>query len=126
MKAWIVRFVSAAVVALVLMAPAWSQGGVRTERVALDLDVRPGDQADTYVLTARIKDLDTNLILAAPHVVFGLGDDAYSVSRLPTGEEIRLQVWVPESRDQTELKVELVRDGEVAVSSSAKVRLGGG
>jgi hypothetical protein len=125
MKVWIVRLVAVAALVALLLSPLWAQGGVRTERVSIDLDVRPADEAGKFVMTARVKDLSTNLVLAAPHIVFNLGDEAYSTSRLPTGEEIRLRVWVPATRDQTEFTAELVRRGDVAVSTSAKVRLGG-
>ncbi len=114
-----------AVVCLVAISvsPGIAQRGAVTERVGIDLDLRPGSEEGTFVLTARVKDLGTELVLAAPHVVFGLGDEAYSASRLPSGEEIRLRVWVPETTDQIELVAEILRDGEVVFSSNSKIRL---
>ena len=110
------------VLILVAISPGVAQRGAVTERVSVDLDVRPGEADGTFVLTARVKDLGTQLVLAAPHVVFNLGDEAYSASRLPTGEEIRLRIWVPPSKDQAEITAEIVRDGEVVFGSSTKLR----
>lgn len=98
--------------------------GASAQKLSLDLNLRPGDEADTYVMTARVRDLTTDLVLAAPHMVFEVGDDAYSTSRLPTGDELRLQVWVPATEDQTEYQAELLREGEVVVVQKATIRLG--
>ncbi|MDX1631058.1 MAG: hypothetical protein R3234_04315 [Thermoanaerobaculia bacterium] len=101
-----------------------AQGGAAPEKISLDLNLRPGEDSGTYVMTARVRDLSTDLVLAAPHMVFNVGDDSYSTSRLPTGDELRLRVWVPPSEDQTEYEAQILRDGEVVVAQKAKVLLG--
>ena len=110
--------------ALAALAFASAAPAVEAPRLGVALVVKPATRAGGYVVSAEVRNLANDEVIAAPTLQLKADEPARVLSKLDNGDELRMTVTVA-SAGEVDYKVELHRSGQVVTSQSAQVKVGG-